>query len=85
MSSIATISTVIRILFKYGKRYCPSHYIKMKDMERIVLEDIRSLAEDEEKAKAKFLVHKAKQHEEQYSVDTKNSQMADTVCRSLIH
>ena len=55
----------------------------MKDMERIVLEDIRSLAEDEEKAKAKFLVHKAKQHEEQYSVDTKNSQMADTVCRSL--
>ncbi len=71
MSSIATISTVICILFKYGKRYCPSQYIKMKDMERIVLEDIRSLAEDEEKAKAKFLVHKAKQHEEQYSVDTK--------------
>ena len=60
---------------KYGKRYCPSHYIKMKDMERIVLEDIRSLAqlvvEDEEKAKAKFLDHKAKHHEEQYSVDTK--------------
>ena len=60
---------------KYGKRYCPSHYIKMKDMERIVLEDIRSLAqlvvEDEEKAKAEFLAHKAKHHEEQYSVDTK--------------
>ena len=60
---------------KYGKRYCPSHYIKMKDMERIVLEDICSLAqfvvEDEEKAKAKFLDHKAKHHEEQYSVDTK--------------
>ena len=60
---------------KYGKRYCPSHYIKMKDMERIVLEDIRSLAqlvvEDEEKAKAKFLARKAKHHEEQYSVDTK--------------
>ena len=60
---------------KYGKRYCPSHYIKMKDMERIVLEDIRSLAqlvvEDEEKAKAEFLARKAKHHEEQYSVDTK--------------
>ncbi|HPY84372.1 MAG TPA: DUF4368 domain-containing protein, partial [Ruminococcus flavefaciens] len=60
---------------KYGKRYCPSHYIKMKDMERIVLEDIRSLAqlvvEDEEKAMERFLERKAKQHEEQYSVDTK--------------
>ena len=60
---------------KYGKRYCPSHYIKMKDMERIVLEDICSLAqlvvEDEEKAKAEFLARKAKHHEEQYSVDTK--------------
>lgn len=60
---------------KYGKRYCPSHYIKMKDMERIVLEDIRSLTqlvvEDEEKAKAEFLARKAKHHEEQYSVDTK--------------
>ena len=60
---------------KYGKRYCPSHYIKMKDMDAIVLEDIRSLAklvvEDEENAKAKFLAHKAKHHEEQYYVDTK--------------
>ena len=60
---------------KYGKRYCPSRYIKMKDMERIVLEDIRSLTqlvvEDEEKAKAEFLARKAKHHEEQYSVDTK--------------
>lgn len=47
----------------------------MKDMETIVLEDIRSLAqlvvEDEEKAKEKFLERKAKHHEEQYSVDTK--------------
>ena len=60
---------------KYGKRYCPSRYIKMKDMERIVLEDIRSLTqlvvEDEKKAKAEFLARKAKHHEEQYSVDTK--------------
>ena len=28
---------------KFGKRYCPSHYIKMKDMERIVLEDTREI------------------------------------------
>lgn len=60
---------------KFGKRYYPSHYIKMQDMDAIVLEDIRSLAqlvvEDEEKAKAEFLARKAKHHEEQYSVDTK--------------
>ena len=47
----------------------------MQDMDAIVLEDIRSLAqlvvEDEEKAKAEFLARKAKHHEEQYSVDTK--------------
>ena len=60
---------------KFGQRYYPSHYIKMQDMDAIVLEDIRSLAqlvvEDEEKAKAEFLARKAKHHEEQYSVDTK--------------
>lgn len=60
---------------KYGKRYCPSHYIKMKDMERIVLEDIRSMAslvvKDEDSARKKFLSHKAKNHEEKYAVDTK--------------
>ena len=61
---------------KFGKRYYPSHYIKMQDMDAIVLEDIRSLAqlvvENEEKAKTEFLARKAKHHEEQYSVDTKN-------------
>lgn len=60
---------------KYGKSYCPSHYIKMKDMERIVLEDIRSMAslvvKDEDSARKKFLSHKAKNHEEKYAVDTK--------------
>ena len=69
---------------KFGKRYCPSHYIKMQDMDAIVLKDIRSLAlEDEEKAKAESLARKAKHHEEQYSVDTKKSQKADTAYRSL--
>ena len=60
---------------KFGKRYCPSHYIKMQDMDAIVLKDICSLAqlvlEDEEKAKAGFLARKAKHHEKQYYVDTK--------------
>ncbi len=44
-------------------------------MERVVLEDIRSLAqlvvEDEDKAKSKFLTHKTNHHEEQYSDDTR--------------
>ena len=60
---------------KFGKRYCPSHYIKMKDMDAIVLEDIRSLAslvvEDEDDARKKFLARKAKNHEEKHTVDTK--------------
>ena len=60
---------------KFGKNYCPSHYIKMKDMDAVVLADIRRMAslvvEDEEGARAKFLAHKAKHTEEQNSVDTK--------------
>lgn len=48
---------------KFGKLYCPSHYIKMQDMDAIVLENIRSLAqlvvEDEEKARAEFIARKA--------------------------
>lgn len=65
---------------KFGKRYCPSHYIKMQDMDAIVLKDIRSLAlEDEEKAKAESLARKAKHHEEQYSVDTKK--LTEDSCR----
>lgn len=47
----------------------------MKDMERIVLEDIRSMAslvvEDEDGVRKKFLARKAKNHEEKYAVDTK--------------
>ena len=66
----------------------------MKDLERIVLEDIRSLArlivEDEEKAKAEFLARKAKHHEVQYSVDTQKLtegryrlQKLDTLIQSI--
>lgn len=60
---------------KFGKRYCPSHYIKMCDMDAVVLADIRSLAslvvENEEDARKRFLTHKAKHNEQQYAVDTK--------------
>lgn len=60
---------------KFGKRYCPSHYIKMSDIDAVVLEDIRSMAslvvENEDAARAKFLAHKTKHNEEQYAVDTK--------------
>ena len=70
-----TVSYKNHKTIEYGKRYCPSHYIKMKDMERVVLEDIRSLAqlvvEDEDKAKSKFRTHKTIHHEEQYSDDTR--------------
>ena len=47
---------------KYGKRYCPSHYIKMCDMDAVVLEDIRSMAslvvEDEDAARTSSLLIK---------------------------
>ncbi len=50
---------------KYGKRYCPSHCIKMKDMNAVVLEDIRSMAslvvEDKDGARKKFLVPQGKE------------------------
>ena len=60
---------------RFGRNYCKSHYIKMKDMEAVVLADIRRMAslivEDEEKAREQFLAHKAKHTEEQNSVDTR--------------
>ena len=60
---------------RFGRNYCKSHYIKMKDMEAVVLADIRRMSslvvEDEEKAREQFLAHKAKHTEEQNSVDTK--------------
>ena len=47
----------------------------MKDMEAVVLADIRRMAslivENEEKAREQFLAHKAKHTEEQNSVDTR--------------
>ncbi len=47
---------------RYGKFYCTSHHIKMKDINAIVLTDIRMIAtlvvEDEERARQQFLAQK---------------------------
>ena len=60
---------------KFGKRACNSHYIKMKDINAIVLADIRSLSqqviEDEVAAKTAFLAKKQSEHAKQTSEDKK--------------
>lgn len=54
---------------RFGKYYCTSHYIKLKDINAVVLADIRSMAElvmkDEEKARRRFLAQKAQVNERQ--------------------
>ena len=48
---------------RLGKSYCFSHFIQAKDLETIVLEDIRDMARrvvlDEEKVRGEFLEHNA--------------------------
>ena len=48
---------------RLGKSYCFSHFIQAKDLEAIVLEDIRDMARrvvlDEEKVREEFLQHNA--------------------------
>ena len=48
---------------RLGKSFCFSHYIQGKDLEAIVLEDIRDMARrvvlDEEKVREEFLQHNA--------------------------
>ena len=60
---------------RHGKIACNSHYIKMKDMNAIVLTDIRAMAalviEDEEAARQKFLSHKEKQNAHQTELEKK--------------
>ncbi len=60
---------------RHGKIACNSHYIKMKDMNAIVLTDIRAMAalvvEDEEAARQKFLAHKDKQNAHQTELEKK--------------
>lgn len=60
---------------RFGKFYCTSHYIKMKDIDAVVLADIRSMAalvvEDEAAARQKFLEHKEKQNSRQTEAEKK--------------
>lgn len=60
---------------RHGKIACKSHYIKMKDMNALVLADIRSMAalvvEDENEARRQFLAHKEKQNAHQTETEQK--------------
>ena len=60
---------------RFGKIACNSHYIKMKDIDAIVLADIRALTqqviEDESAAKSAFLAKKQSEHAKQTSEDKK--------------
>ena len=60
---------------RYGKFYCTSHHIKMKEINAIVLADICSLIqkviEDETAAKSAFLAKKQSEHTKQTSEDKK--------------
>lgn len=57
----------------FGKEYCSSHYISERNIDRIVLNDIRSMIqlveEDEENARKMFLARKQKQIVQQTSAD----------------
>lgn len=56
---------------RFGKYYCTSHYIKLKEINAVVLADIRLMAElavkDEEEARRRFLAQKAQFNERQTS------------------
>ena len=58
---------------QFGKEYCSSHYISERNIERIVLNDIRSMIqlveEDEENVRKMFLARKQKQIVHQTSTD----------------
>ena len=60
---------------RFGKRFCNSHYIKMKDINAIVLADIRSKAAlviaDEEYAREFFLSQKEQYNTKQSEIDTR--------------
>ena len=77
---------------RYGKFYCTSHYIKMKDINALILEDIKKRALlvifDEEAARQFFLMQKEQYNSEQYATDTKklnaaNARLAELA--KLIH
>ena len=59
----------------YGKNICASHYIKLEDIEELILLDIRSMAQfvidDEDAARKSFLQKKEQQTLEKSSADKK--------------
>ncbi len=60
---------------RFGKRACNSHYIKIKDMQSLIISDIKMRAqlvvEDEETARAYFMAQKEQYNAEQFEADTK--------------
>ena len=66
---------------RFGKRACKSHYIKMKDMQQIIITDIRARAElavtDEEAARAYFMSQKEQYNSEQNEADIKRLNLAN--------
>ena len=66
---------------RFGKRACKSHYIKMKDMQQIIITDIRARAElavtDEEAARAYFMSQKEQYNSEQNEADIKQLNLAN--------
>ena len=66
---------------RYGKFYCTSHYIKMKDINALILEDIKKRAllviSDEDAARQFFLMQKEQYNSEQYATDTKKLSTAN--------
>ena len=66
---------------RFGKRACKSHYIKMKDMQQIIITDIRARAElavtDEEAARAYFMLQKEQYNSEQNEADIKRLNLAN--------
>ena len=68
---------------RFGKFACTSHYIKMKDIDAIVLADIRSMIQkvidDEAASKAAFLAKKQSRRSKQTAEDKKR--LTDGRCR----
>ena len=66
---------------RFGKRACNSHYIKRKDMNSVILEDIKMRAmlviEDEEAAREYFMAQKEQYNAEQFEADTKQLNAAN--------
>ena len=60
---------------RYGKFYCTSHYIKMKDINALIIEDIKKRAllvvSGEDAARQYFMMQKEQYNAKQFEADTK--------------